>query len=160
MPSFDVVSEVDKHELSNAVDQATRELSTRFDFKGTKARFERSENEITIIAEGEFQVKQLLEILQNKLTKRGIDIDCLEYGTINQNLAEARQPVTVREGVDKDTARTVIKLIKDSKVKVTAQVQQNQVRVTGKNRDDLQAIMAALRKAELGLPLQFTNFRD
>ena len=89
MPSFDVVSEVDKHELTNAVDQATRELSTRFDFKGSKARFERSDNVITIIAEGEFQVKQLLEILQNKLTKRGIDIDCLDYGTVSQNLAEA-----------------------------------------------------------------------
>ncbi len=160
MPSFDVVSEVDKHELTNAVDQATRELSTRFDFKGSKARFERSDNVITIIAEGEFQVKQLLEILQNKLTKRGIDIDCLDYGTVSQNLAEARQPVTVREGVDKDTARAVLKLIKESKVKTTAQVQQNQVRVTGKNRDDLQAIIAVLRKAELGLPLQFTNFRD
>lgn len=160
MPSFDVVSEVDKHELSNAVDQATRELATRFDFKGTKARFERKDNVITLIAEGEFQVKQLLEILQNKLTKRGIDIDCLEYGAVSQNLAEARQPVTVREGVDKDTAREVMKLIKESKIKVTAQVQQNQVRVTGKARDDLQAVMALLRQAKLGLPFQFTNFRD
>lgn len=160
MPSFDVVSEVDKHELTNAVDQATRELSTRFDFKGTKARFERSEQKIIIIAEGEFQVKQLLEILQNKLGKRGIDIDCLEYGEISQNIAEARQPITVREGVDKDTARTIIKLIKDSRVKVQAQVQQNQVRVTGKNRDDLQAIIALLKNAKLGLPLQYTNFRD
>jgi len=160
MPSFDVVSEVNKHELTNAVDQATRELSTRFDFKGTKARFERDDARITIVAEGEFQVKQLLEILQNKLGKRGIDIDCLEYGELTQNLAEARQLVTVREGVDKDTGRKLLKLIKDSKLKVQAQMQQDQLRVTGKNRDDLQKTIALLKEAKCGLPLQFTNFRD
>lgn len=160
MPSFDVVSEVDKHELTNAVDQANREVSTRFDFKGSSARVERADNQLTIIAEAEFQVKQLLEILQNKLTKRGIDIDCLELGEVSKNIAEARQPVTVREGVDKDTARKMLKLIKDSKLKVQAQMQQEQVRVTGKNRDDLQAVIAMLKSAKLNLPLQFTNFRD
>jgi uncharacterized protein YajQ (UPF0234 family) len=160
MPSFDVVSEVSKHELGNAVDQAMRELSTRFDFKGKNARFERDGNRITLVAEGEFQLKQLLEILQIKLTKRGIDIECLEYGAISQNLAEARQTVTVREGVDKDTARKIVKLIKDSKLKVQAQIQQEQVRVNGKNRDDLQAAIALLKGAKLGLPLQYGNFRD
>lgn len=160
MPSFDVVSEVNKHELTNAVDQATRELSTRFDFKGTKARFERDDARITIVAEGEFQVKQLLEILQNKLGKRGIDIDCLEYGELTQNLAEARQLITVREGVDKDTGRKLLKLIKDGKLKVQAQMQQEQLRVSGKNRDDLQKAIALLKEADCGLPLQFTNFRD
>lgn len=160
MPSFDVVSEVDKHELTNAVDQAARELATRFDFKGTKARFEHEDNRITVVAEGEFQVRQLVEILQIKLTKRGIDIDCLEYGTVSQNLAEARQVLTVRQGVDKDTGRRILKLVKDSKLKVQAQMQQEQVRVTGKSRDDLQRIIAELKQAKLGLPLQFTNFRD
>ena len=160
MPSFDVVSEVDQHELSNAVDQTNREVANRFDFKGSKARVERDENVLTIIADGEFQAKQLLEIVQIKLAKRGIDIDCLEIGEFSTNIAEARLPVTVREGVDKDTARKLLKLIKDGKTKVQAQVQQNQVRVTGKSRDDLQAVIAMIRAAKLGLPFQFTNFRD
>lgn len=160
MPSFDVVSEIDKHELTNAVDQATRELATRFDFKGTKARFERNENIITLIGESEFQTRQLLEILQSKFAKRGIDIDCLELGTLAANLAETRQPVTVREGIDKDLARRIVKLIKDSGLKVQAQIQQEQVRVTGKNRDDLQRAIALIKGAALDFPLQFTNFRD
>lgn len=160
MPSFDIVSEVDKHELNNAVDQTTREISTRFDFKGTNAHLERAENVITIIADGDFQIKQVTEILHNKLTKRGIDIDCLEYGQVSRSLSEVRQTVTLREGVDNDTARTLIKLIKDSRVKVQAQVQQNQVRVSGKNRDDLQTIIGIVKNGKLDLPLQFTNFRD
>lgn len=160
MPSFDVVSEVDKHELTNAVDQANREVANRFDFKGSKARVERNENVLTIIADGEFQAKQVLEIVQTKLAKRGIDIDCLEIGEFSTNIAEARLPVTVREGVDKDTGRKLLKLIKDGKTKVQAQMQQNQVRVTGKSRDDLQAVIAMIRAAKLGLPFQFTNFRD
>lgn len=160
MPSFDVVSEVDKHELTNAVDQANREVSQRFDFKGSKARIERDENKLSIIAEGEFQVKQLLEILEGRLAKRGIDIDCLEVGDFATNIAEARLPVTVREGVDADTGRKLTKLIKDRKLKVQAQMQQNQLRVTGKNRDDLQAVIALIKGAKLDFPLQFKNFRD
>ena len=154
MPSFDVVSEVDKHELSNAVDQANREVGQRFDFKGSKARVERDEYKLTIIADGEFQAKQLLEILQTRLAKRGIDIDCLEVGDFASNVAETRLPVTVREGVDADTGRKL------NKIKVTSQMQQNQLRVTGKNRDDLQAVIALVRNAKLGVPFQFTNFRD
>ena len=160
MSSFDVVSEIDQHELGNAYDQAVRELTTRFDFKGTKARFERADNVITLIAESEFQTRQMLEILQTKLGKRGIDIDCLELGTVTANLAETRLPVTVREGIDKELGRRIVKLVKDSKLKVQAQMQQAQVRVTGKSRDDLQQVIALLRDSALDYPLQFTNFRD
>lgn len=160
MPSFDVVSEVDQHELTNAFDQATRELDTRFDFKGSKARFERQGNVITLYAESEFQLRQMQEILHGKCARRGIDIDCMEEGEISSNVAESRLPITVREGIDKDLARQIVRLVKDSKLKVQAQVQQEQVRVSGKNRDDLQRAIALLKGAELGYPLQFTNFRD
>jgi uncharacterized protein YajQ (UPF0234 family) len=160
MPSFDVVSEVDHHELGNAVDQAVRELSTRFDFKGKNARIEQQDNTINLIAEGEFQTRQILEILQNKLTKRGIDIDCIEIGELSTNVSEARLPVTVREGIEKDLARKMIKLIKETKLKVQAQIQQDQLRVSGKNRNDLQSVIAMLKEAKLKFPLQFTNFRD
>ncbi|MGR8920116.1 MAG: YajQ family cyclic di-GMP-binding protein [Gammaproteobacteria bacterium] len=160
MPSFDVVSEVDQHELTNAVDQTVRELGNRFDFKGTNARVERDGNQLTLIAEAEFQTRQILDILQEKCTRRGIDIDCLEVGAVATNVAEARLPVTVREGIDRDTARAMVKLVKDSKLKVQAQIQQEQVRVTGKKRDDLQQVMATFKDAGLGVPLQFKNFRD
>lgn len=160
MPSFDVVSEVDQHELANAVDQAVRELSTRFDFKGKNARIERQESTINLIAEGEFQTRQILEILQNKLTKRGIDIDCIEIGELSTNISEARLPIIVREGIEKDLARKMIKLIKETKLKVQAQIQEDQLRVSGKNRNDLQGVIAMLKDAKLDFPLQFTNFRD
>lgn len=160
MPSFDVVSEVDMHELTNAVDQANREISNRFDFKGSGARVEQEARVMTIIAQAEFQVKQVLEILQNKVAKRGIDVSCLEIGDCSVAVNEARQQVTARHGVDKDSGRKLVKLIKESKLKVQAQIQDEQVRVTGKSRDDLQAAIAMLRAAKLELPLQFTNFRD
>ena len=160
MPSFDVVSEIDAHELTNAVDQTNREIATRFDFKGTGARVERDEYVLSIIAQAEFQVKQVDEILRLKIAKRGIDVQCLDAGEITSNVSEARQQITVRHGLDKEHARKVVKAIKESGVKVTTQVQDEQVRVTGKKRDDLQAVIAALRGASLGLPLQFTNFRD
>ncbi|MGE0482752.1 MAG: YajQ family cyclic di-GMP-binding protein [Gammaproteobacteria bacterium] len=160
MPSFDVVSEIDKHELSNAVDQAVRELAQRFDFKGSKARIEHEDKLITLVAESEFQTRQILDILHAKFAKRGLDINCLELGELTSNVAETRQPVTVREGIDKDLARKLVKMVKDSKLKVQAQMQQDQVRVTGKSRDDLQKIISLLREAEVDYPLQFTNFRD
>jgi cyclic-di-GMP-binding protein len=160
MPSFDVVSEVDKHELTNAVDQTNREVSTRFDFKGSNARVERSDNVLTIIASAEFQIKQIVDILQGRMTKRGIDIDCLDFQEITESNNEARQNVNVREGIEKNVARKMIKLIKDSKLKVQAQIQQDQLRVSGKKRDDLQSLIATLKAAGLGLPLQFVNFRD
>ena len=160
MPSFDIVSEIDHHEFTNAVDQASRELAQRFDFKGTKARFERQDNVVTAIAESEFQVRQLLDILHAKLAKRGIDIDCVELGEVSSNVAETRQPATIREGIDKDLARRLVRLVKEMRVKVQAQIQQDQVRVTGKNRDDLQQVIAELKNSELDYPLQFRNFRD
>ncbi|MEE9551470.1 MAG: YajQ family cyclic di-GMP-binding protein [Gammaproteobacteria bacterium] len=160
MPSFDVVSEVDKHELKNAIDQANREISNRFDFKGTNARVEQSDNELTLIAPAEFQIKQINDILQIKLSKRSIDVGCLDGGKINESNNEARQIITIRQGIDKELAKKMTKLIKDSKVKVQSSIQGTQVRVTGKKRDDLQGIISMLEKSNLGLPLQFVNFRD
>ncbi len=160
MPSFDVVSEVDMHELANAVDQANREVDTRFDFKGSDARFELSGAEITLAAENEFQLQQMMDILQKKMVKRGVDIACLDISEPEASGMRARQKVSVRQGVDKDTARKIVKLIKDMKLKVQAAIQGEQVRVTGKKRDDLQQVMAMLREQKLDLPLQFTNFRD
>jgi len=160
MPSFDVVSEVDKHELSNALDQANREIGTRYDFKGSNARIEHSGNLLSLEAESEFQVKQMIPILREKMAKRGIDVECLELGDIVEMNKRARQPITVREGLDKDLARKMVKLVKDSKLKVQAAIQGEQLRVTGKKRDDLQQVMQILRSAGLGIPLQFNNFRD
>jgi len=160
MPSFDVVSEVDHHELSNALDQANREIGTRYDFKGSNARIESSGNQLTLEAESEFQVNQMVPILKEKMSKRGIDVDCLEFGEIVEMNKRARQPVTVREGLDKDLARKMVKLIKDGKLKVQAAIQGEQLRISGKKRDDLQQVMQMLREAGLGIPLQFNNFRD
>lgn len=160
MPSFDVVSEVDHHELSNALDQANREIGTRYDFKGSNARIESSGNQLTLEAESEFQVKQMVPILKEKMSRRGIDVDCLEFGDVVEMNKRARQPVTVREGLDKDLARKMVKLIKDGKIKVQAAIQGEQLRVSGKKRDDLQQVMQMLREAGLGIPLQFNNFRD
>ena len=160
MPSFDVVSEVDQHELRNALDQANREIGTRYDFKGSNARIEQAGNQLTLEAESEFQVKQMVPILKEKMSKRGIDVDCLEFGDLVEMNRRARQPVTVKEGLDRDLARKMVKLVKDSKLKVQAAVQGEQLRVSGKKRDDLQQVMQMLREAGLGIPLQFNNFRD
>lgn len=160
MPSFDTVSEVNHHELSNAVDQANREVTTRFDFKGTNSNFELNDSQITLNTESEFQLQQMYDILCNKLVKRGVDISCLEMADPVVQLKTATQVVTVREGIDSDTARKMVKLIKDNKLKVQAAIQGDQLRVTGKKRDDLQAVMALLREGKFGLPLQFKNFRD
>ena len=160
MPSFDVVSEVDQHEVSNAVDQANREVSTRFDFKGTGSRYELEGGAVTLFTQSDFQLKQMSDIFMNKLSKRGVDVGCLDFGTPELAGQEARQRITLRQGIDRDLARKIVKRIKDGKLKVQAAVQGEQVRVTGKKRDDLQSVMADLRGAEMGLPLQFTNFRD
>lgn len=160
MPSFDAVSEVDLHELTNAVDQTNREVANRFDLKETNAKIEQNERELVIVADAEFHIGQVLNILQGKMTKRGIDIDCLELGEVETSINAAKQVVTARHGIDKDCARKMVKIIKGSKLKLQAQIQQGQVRVTGKKRDDLQAAIAELKKASFGLPLQFTNFRD
>ncbi len=160
MPSFDTVSEVDHHELSNAIDQANREIGTRYDFKGSGARIEQTDNQLSLIAESEFQIKQMMPILKEKMSKRGIDVSCLEFSDIVEMNKRASQQVLVREGLDQDLARKIVRLIKDSKIKVQVAIQGDQVRVSGKKRDNLQQIMQLLREANLGIPLQFNNFRD
>jgi uncharacterized protein YajQ (UPF0234 family) len=160
MPTFDAVSEVDHHELSNAIDQANREIGTRYDFKGSDSKIEQSANELTLISESEFQIKQMAPILKEKMAKRGIDVSCLDFADIIEMNKKAKQQVTVKEGLDKDIARKIVKLIKESKIKVQAAIQDEQVRVTGKKRDELQQVMQLLREADLGIPLQFNNFRD
>jgi uncharacterized protein YajQ (UPF0234 family) len=160
MPSFDVVSEVNRQEVTNAVDQANREIEQRFDFKGTDAKFELEELTIRLTAPVDFQLKQMLEILKLRLTKRGIDIACMEVKEPQIALNAAKQDVVLRHGIDAETARKLVRTIKDSKLKMQAAIQGEKVRVTGKQRDDLQSAIALLRKAELGLPLQVTNFRD
>jgi uncharacterized protein YajQ (UPF0234 family) len=160
MPSFDVVSKIDTHEITNAVDQANRELNTRFDFKGTDARVEQSKNDITIVAPTDFQLKQVDEILRSKLAKRSIDIRSLDYKDPEVKLNEARQTITVKQGIETDVAKKIIKLLKEGNLKVQGAIQGEQVRVTGKKRDDLQAAIAMLREAKLTLPIQFENFRD
>ena len=160
MPSFDVVSELDAHEVTNAVDQANRELGQRFDFKDSGAQFELNDFTVTLKAQVEFQLKQMLEILKLRLAKRGIDVLCLEIKDPVVNLAAAVQDVILRQGVDGETARLIVRLVKDSKLKVQASMQGEKVRITGKQRDELQAAMALLRKAKIEMPLQFNNFRD
>ncbi|MBM4201763.1 MAG: YajQ family cyclic di-GMP-binding protein [Gammaproteobacteria bacterium] len=160
MPSFDVVSEVNLHEVSNAVDQANREVSTRFDFKGSGAQFELREGAIELQAESEFQLEQMLDILQTKLAKRGVDILSLDVQKAEVSGKQARQAVKLKQGIDSTLAKTLVKQVKDSKLKVQASIQGDKVRVSGNKRDDLQAVIALLRKAECSQPLQYENFRD
>ncbi len=161
MPSFDVVSEVDKHELTNTVDQANRVVGNRYDFKGVDAEFERKDFVVTLTAEADFQLQQMMDILQGIMVKNNIDISCLEVKDPTTVGKQARQEVVVRTGLETELSKKMIKLIKDSKIKVQAQIQGDQLRVTGKKRDDLQQVMALLRGAEgIDMPLQFTNFRD
>ena len=160
MPSFDVVSEVDGHELTNAVDQANRELANRFDFKGVEAKFELDDGVITQSAPSEFQLKQMTDILRARLIARGIDVRCLEFGDIETNLAGARQKISVKQGIERELAKKLQATLKEAKLKVDSQINGDKLRVTGKKRDDLQAVMALLRGQEFELPLQFDNFRD
>ncbi|MEO1204431.1 MAG: YajQ family cyclic di-GMP-binding protein [Pseudomonadota bacterium] len=160
MPSFDVVSEVDMHEAANAVDQSNREVSTRFDFKGTGASYELDGSEIRLLAEVEFQLQQMLDILRGKLAKRGVDIACLDAGEPEVAHQKARQTVLIRQGLDAPTARRIVKLVKDAKLKVQTSIQGEKVRISGKKRDDLQRVIALLREASIELPLQYENFRD
>ncbi len=160
MPSFDIVSEVDIQEVRNAVDQANREVGTRFDFKGVDAKFEQNESEITLKAEQEFQLNQMMDILRQKLVKRKVDIACMEIKDPETSLNAARQQVLIKQGIDTVTAKKMVKAIKVGKIKVQAQIQEEKVRVTGKKRDDLQQIISMMREADYGLPLQFQNFRD
>jgi hypothetical protein len=160
MPSFDVVSEVDLHELTNAIDQSNREVGNRFDFKGTNSKIEQKAAEITLISESEFQLEQIMDILRNKMVKRGIDIGCLEIKDPVTSGKEVRQLVIARQGIETELARKIVKMVKDRKMKVQAAIQGDQVRITGKKRDDLQEVIAMLKEAKLGLPLQYSNFRE
>ncbi len=161
MPSFDVVSELDKHEVTNAVDNATKELDRRYDLKG-KAEFEFKEADLTIslTAEAEFQLEQLLDILRLSLTKRKIDTQCLEVKPHYASGKLVKQDAVLREGIDQALAKKIVSKVKESKLKVQAAIQGDQVRITGKKRDDLQDAMALLRATDLEMPLQFNNFRD
>ena len=160
MPSFDIVSEVDKHELTNAIDQANRELVNRFDFRGTDAKFELNDKVVQLSAPSEFQLKQMQDILRQRMSARQIDVRCLDEGAVDTNLAGARQKITVKQGIEQATAKKIIAAIKQAKLKVEAQIQGEKLRVTGKKRDDLQAAIALLRQSDFELPLQYDNFRD
>ncbi|MEC9302169.1 MAG: YajQ family cyclic di-GMP-binding protein [Acidobacteriota bacterium] len=160
MPSFDVVSQVDQQEVRNAVDQANRELATRFDFKNTNAKFTLEDHEIVMRAPNEFQLRQMYDVLTKRLVGRQVDIRCLELDAPQVNVSEARQPITVRQGVESEMAREIVKLVKAMKLKVQVAIQGDQLRVTGKKRDELQQVINILKEAKLDLPLQFENYRD
>jgi uncharacterized protein YajQ (UPF0234 family) len=160
MPSFDIVSELNAHEVANAIDQSNREVSTRFDFKGTDAKYELKEFVVTLIAKADFQLKQMMDILKLKLAKRGVDVACMKVDEPIVTGQTWKQIATLRQGVDTELGKKIQRLIKDSKLKVQAAIQDKQVRVTGKSRDELQEAIALVRGAKLDLPLQFTNFRD
>ncbi len=161
MPSFDIVSEFDTHEVHNAVDQANKEVTTRFDFKGSNAQFELQENSILMKAASTFQLQQMLPILFSKMTKRGVDIACMETGDIQDTGKTAQQPVTLNQGIETPIAKKIVKIIKDKKLKVQTAIQGEKLRVTGKKRDDLQQVIAMLKSEDsIELPLQFENFRD
>jgi len=161
MPSFDIVSEVNQVEVRNAVDQTNKEVSTRFDFKGSDARVEQKENVLTLFADDDFKLSQVTDILTGKLTKRGVDIRSLKYGDVEKISGnKVKQPVTVREGVEQELAKKIVRTLKDSKLKVQASIQGDAVRVSGTKRDELQNAIALVKKAIADFPLQYQNFRD
>ena len=160
MPSFDVVSQVDLNEVSNAVNQATRELDNRFDFKGTNAKFELDDSAVTVRAPSEFQVNQMYDILTARLASRKINVGCLEREATQQNVSDAWQIVRVRQGIDTDLARQLVKLVKQAKMKVQVAIQGDQLRVSGNKKDALQKAIELIKEQDVSLPLQFVNFRD
>ncbi|MEQ3512439.1 YajQ family cyclic di-GMP-binding protein [Pseudoalteromonas sp. BZB3] len=160
MPSFDIVSEIEMTEAKNAVDNANRELETRYDFRGVDASIELVNETINLKAEAEQQVMQLFDIIAAKASKRGLDVSSLELKDIERSGKYVSRKVALKQGIDKDMAKKIVKLIKDSKIKVQASIQGEEVRVTGKKRDDLQEVMQLVRTGELGQPFQFKNFRD
>ncbi len=160
MPSFDIVSEVNMHEVTNAVDQANREISNRYDFKDTGAYIEKRNGELTLHAPFEFHLEQMMNILSQRLTKRGVDIDCLELGNPEVSGKKVKQSISIRSGIDTELAKKMVKMIKNTKLKVQSSIQGDKLRVTGKKRDDLQQVIALFRESKLELPLQYENFRD
>jgi uncharacterized protein YajQ (UPF0234 family) len=161
MPSFDIVSEVDQVEVRNALDQANREISTRFDFKGSDARVEHKDKELTLYADDNFKLKQVTDVLLAKLAKRGVDVRALKFGNVEKIGGDkVKQIVTIRVGIEQELARKIVKLIKDSKLKVQASIQGDAVRVSGGKRDELQSAIALVKKSITDFPVQFGNFRD
>ncbi len=160
MPSFDVVSDFDPHEVVNAVDQANREVNTRFDFKGTGSKYELDGQLITLTTQSDFQLKQMLDILRQKLSKRGVDIGCMKNEEPEITGSQAKQNVILRKGIEMLLAKSLVKTIKGSKLKVQAAIQGDKLRVSGKKRDDLQSVISLLKDTDVDLPLQYENFRD
>ena len=161
MPSFDIVSEVDMHEVNNAIGQANREVDTRFDFKGVDAKFAvTEESEVMVSAEVDFQIRQMLEILRAKLVKRGVDIKSFVEGEVETTGQKAVMRVKIQQGIDSEIARKIVKKVKETKIKVQTAIQGDKLRVSGKKRDDLQNVMSVLKESNLGIPLQYNNFRD
>lgn len=160
MPSFDIVSEIEIVDVRHAVENANRELATRFDFRGVEASFEFKDDQVKLAAQAEFQLKQMRDILRGNLTKRGVDVNSMESQKEDASGKNWYQTVLFKQGIDKDMAKKLVKLVKDSKIKVQASIQGDKVRITGKKRDDLQATMALVKNGELGQPFQFENFRD
>lgn len=160
MPSFDIVSEVDLQEVRNALDQSVRELETRFDFKSIDASFEFADSQISLSAEEEFQIVQMLDILKSKLVKRSVDVRCLDPGIIEASGKQKRQKFSLKQGIERENAKLIVKTVKNEKLKVQTQIQGDQVRITGKKRDDLQKVMAIIKELDLDIPIEFSNFRD
>jgi len=160
MPSFDIISEFDTHEVKNAIDQANKEVTTRFDFKGSNSNFELTDDKLVMVSESTFQLQQMFSIVCSKLSRRGIDVGCMEVGDAKGSGKMMRQEITLKQGLDSLFAKKIVKLIKDKKLKVQAAIQGDKVRVTGKNRDDLQEVIQMLRNEKLEMPLQYNNFRD
>jgi uncharacterized protein YajQ (UPF0234 family) len=160
MPSFDTVSEVDLQEVTNAVDQANREVGNRYDFKGSCARVEHTDNQVKLQADNEFQLNQVKDIVHKTLAQRGIDLGSLDKGKLETGNNQVRQVLIVQQGINQDIARKIVKLLKDSKLKVQVSIQGDKVRVNGKKRDDLQSAISLLKAAPIELPLQYINFRD
>jgi uncharacterized protein YajQ (UPF0234 family) len=160
MPSFDIVSEIDKVEVANAVENAKRELATRFDFRGVEASFEYNDGVVKVKAEGDFQIQQMIDILRNNCVKRGVDTASIELKDSDHTNKTYTQNVVFKEGIEQAVAKKIVKIVKDAKIKVQTAIQGEQLRVTGKKRDDLQQVMALVRESNLGQPFQFTNFRD
>ena len=161
MPSFDIVSEVDMHEVNNAVDQSNREVGTRFDFKGVDANFQVTDaSDVLVSAEVDFQVKQMLDILKGKLTKRGVDINALQGSDIEASGQKVSMLVKIQQGIESELARKIVKMVKQTKINVQTAIQGEKLRVTGKKRDDLQEVIALLKESNLDIPLQFNNLRD
>lgn len=161
MPSFDIVSKVDPQEIDNAVNQTRKEVGQRYDFKGSKTEIELEKDAILILSDDEYRVKAVVDVLQSKLVRRGVSLKALVYQTIEPaGGGLAKQKIDVQQGIDTEKGRKIVKLVKDSKIKVQVQIQGDQLRVSGKKRDDLQSVIALLKEQDLGLPLQFVNFRD